>query len=429
MSISVKRTIKIFCLALAVVGYAILLWRGPWLLDAEHIRSRNLQPADGVVITGVRTALVALGAGAVAGIGLFYTHRNHKLSQDQFNTSQEQFSKQHEQNIEQFTLAQKQFEHSQEQFRETRRKDREQTQIAREGQVTGRYVEAIKLLSSKSLTERLGGIYSLERIMHDSTRDYTTIIEVLAAFIRTAASPHIQEWIDLDTKGTSRVPVPSLAEDIQAAITVLGRRPDYENDAVVNLAISEVISDRIFGVSLQRVSLRNANLQGAQLQNATLVSADLTEAKLAKANMSQTRLRFAQLKSADLQEVDLSSANLEKSILVSADLRGADFSGAKLDGAYLAGADLSGTDFFFADLDSTDFINIPKHAKELREIHSQPPAKVKGLTIGQLEHAFIYRSTKLPEHFSNHPLIQEIIEECEKRRGEARELRAKLDLD
>ncbi len=53
-------------IALVIVGYALLLWRGPWWIDGAHLRTRNLQPADGVVITGVRTALVALGAGAVA---------------------------------------------------------------------------------------------------------------------------------------------------------------------------------------------------------------------------------------------------------------------------------------------------------------------------------------------------------------------------
>ncbi|UXX97962.1 hypothetical protein N7U49_19850 [Streptomyces sp. AD2-2] len=151
-----KRFFNALCLVIVVAGYALLLWRGPWLLDAGHVRTRNLQPADGVVITGARTALVALGAGIVAGIGLFYTHRNHNLSQEQFKNSQDQFSKQHAQTVEQFTLAQKQFQHSQEQFKETQKKDREQTELTREGQVTARYVEAIKLLGSNNLTERLG---------------------------------------------------------------------------------------------------------------------------------------------------------------------------------------------------------------------------------------------------------------------------------
>lgn len=70
-----KRAALVAALALAVIGYALLLWRGPWWIDGDHLRTRNLQPADGVVVTGVRTALVALGAGAIAALGLYYTHQ------------------------------------------------------------------------------------------------------------------------------------------------------------------------------------------------------------------------------------------------------------------------------------------------------------------------------------------------------------------
>ncbi|WP_228902001.1 hypothetical protein [Streptomyces sp. DH1] len=144
----------------AALAYILLLWRGPWWVDGPHLRKSGLQPADGVVITGFRTTLVALGAGAVAALGLFYTHRTHRH-------------------------AEKLYEHSQEQFAHAREKDREQVTLTREGQVTERYVEAIKLLGSGNLHERLGGIYSLERIMNDSERDHRTVIEVLSAFVRT----------------------------------------------------------------------------------------------------------------------------------------------------------------------------------------------------------------------------------------------------
>ncbi|WND32918.1 hypothetical protein RI578_00720 [Streptomyces sp. BB1-1-1] len=155
-------------LGLAVVGvvaalaYALLMWRGPWWADGPHLRKEDLQPADGVIITGFRPMLVALGAGAVAALGLYYTHRTHRH-------------------------AEKLYEHSQEQFAHVREKDREQATLTREGQVTERYVEAIKLLGSGNLHERLGGIYSLKRIMNDSERDHRAVVEVLSAFVRTLA--------------------------------------------------------------------------------------------------------------------------------------------------------------------------------------------------------------------------------------------------
>ncbi|MFI0262299.1 hypothetical protein ACH4OW_25030 [Streptomyces sp. NPDC017056] len=102
----VKRYLLLALLAAATAGYTLLLWHGPWWIDGAHLRTRGLQPADGVVITGFRTALVALGAGLIAAAGLFYTHRT---------------------------------------LQHTREKDQEQAEIAREGQVTDRYVAAIKL--------------------------------------------------------------------------------------------------------------------------------------------------------------------------------------------------------------------------------------------------------------------------------------------
>ncbi|MCM2416359.1 hypothetical protein [Streptomyces sp. RKAG290] len=67
MKWSRTRALVLALLAAAFVGYALLLWQGPWWLDGDRLRRRDLQPADGVVITGFRTTLVALGAGAVAG--------------------------------------------------------------------------------------------------------------------------------------------------------------------------------------------------------------------------------------------------------------------------------------------------------------------------------------------------------------------------
>ena len=58
---------------IVVLGYGWLLWKGPWLFDGSHIRKAGLQPADGVVITGFRTMLVAVGAiAAFGGVGLLH---------------------------------------------------------------------------------------------------------------------------------------------------------------------------------------------------------------------------------------------------------------------------------------------------------------------------------------------------------------------
>ncbi|WP_405491411.1 pentapeptide repeat-containing protein [Streptomyces sp. NBC_00096] len=265
-----KRTLRAVALFGVLAGYLILMWRGPWMVDGGHLRTQNLQPADGVIVTGFRTTLVALGAGVIACLGLYYTH--HSL--------------QH-----------------------TRARDREQAELTREGQVTDRYVEAIKLLSGDHPTQRLGGIYSLERIMRDSAKDHTTVVAVLAGFIRQHA--RLPEG-----GGPGSGPV---TEEIQAALTVLGRRPAREEPT--------------------RLDLRRTNLPGADLTGARF-----GRARLADCDLSHADLRDADLENAWLPGADLTGSFLTKAVLSRANLRGAGLDGAVISGARLRDTDLRGTD-------------------------------------------------------------------------------------
>ncbi|WP_420082858.1 pentapeptide repeat-containing protein (plasmid) [Streptomyces sp. JL4002] len=251
---------------IALVVYLLLLWKGPWWFDGAHLRTSNLQPADGVVITGFRTMLVALGVAVTAGIGLFYTHRNHQ--------------------------------HALAQFEHTREKDREQAEMAREDQVTGRYVEAIKLLAVQDskdkgvgLTERLGGIYALERIMRDSEKDHDTVVQVLAAFVRQhapAPDPEVAE-------NSGETDVPGTRDDVQAALTVLGRRPWRDESQAVDLSFTA-----LWRADLVGARLAGANLIGAELQRADLTGADLKEARLAAATFTDAKMHRLDLRGADL---------------------------------------------------------------------------------------------------------------------------------
>ncbi|MFE7814048.1 hypothetical protein ACFU5P_19230 [Streptomyces sp. NPDC057433] len=181
----VKRLGGLLLVSTVVLGYSLLSWRGPWRLDGSHLRTRGLEPAGGVVITGFHTTPAALGAGVLAAVGLYYTHRT---------------------------------------LQHTRDKDRVRAEIEREGQVTDRYVEAIKLLGSDNRTERLGGIYALQRIMHDSAKDHTTILSVLAAYIRTYQAAANDQLTD-SASANADPPSVLLSEDVRAALSVIARRP------------------------------------------------------------------------------------------------------------------------------------------------------------------------------------------------------------
>jgi hypothetical protein len=104
-----------------------------------------------------------------------------------------------------------------------------QLQINREGQITERFNKAIDHLGDRGddrIDVRLGGIYALERIANNSKDDRATIAEILTAFVRGHAA-----WTtppeDADPSAAARAELAELrvrAPDIQAVITVLGRR-------------------------------------------------------------------------------------------------------------------------------------------------------------------------------------------------------------
>ncbi|WP_455908067.1 pentapeptide repeat-containing protein [Streptomyces chartreusis] len=356
---SAKRILIPIALVFATVGYVLLLWNGPWWIDGAHLRTKNLQPADGVVITGFRTMLVALGAGSVAGFGLWYTHKSHQ--------------------------------HTELLFQHTLKKDREQADLAREGQVTERYVEAIKLLSSDSLTQRLGGIYSLERIMRDSEKDHTTVIDVLVSFIRQRTGVDSDDQLD-DTDAKPD-------EDVQAALTVLGRRPNRtEGRGHINLRFTDLrgadMSDGMFNhVDLRNAWLQNANLAQSSLlnaifQGAALKNADLTFAHLAGATFHGANMEGATLRLADAKEASFSHANLERANFRLAKLQNTKFLASRLPFADFHNADLGDADLGDAMLESADL------------------SQTMGLTAEQLAAGLLHPSTMLPPGMDQMPSIR-----------------------
>ncbi|MEU9662888.1 pentapeptide repeat-containing protein [Streptomyces chartreusis] len=293
----------------------VAVWRLPWWFDERYLND-DLSPAVATTVTGVRTALLGIGAGSLAAVGILYTHR---------------------------TLQQ-----------------------SREGQVTDRYTKAITQLASDKTVEQLGGIYALERIMRDSAKDHVTVVEVLAAFIREHA-PAPRE----DTTSSSEL---RLREPVQAALTVLGRRPQGRKEPFpINLTSTDLRGAVLFksrlgkvnlsGAYLQKVNLNDAHLEGASLGGTHLESAFLFRAHLQKAVMLGTRLESARLNGAHLEM---------------ANLFGSQFAGADLEAAHLKEADLFG-------------VNLEE---------------ALNLTVEQVLSAYPGSGTRLPAHLSENAEIR-----------------------
>jgi hypothetical protein len=173
------------------------------------------------------------------------------------------------------------------------------------------------------LMVRLGGIYALEGVMNDPGGQYDKpVLEALCAFVRDGTKNY---------KGDGPP-----ATDIQAALTVIGRRTG---------------GAKAFGdVNLIGARIPKANLLGAKLIGALLTDADLTGAHLDGAYLNSAGLTGARLDGAYMS-ADLDGAGLSRAVLVGANLRNTDLHGANLSGADLIGTDLRDTNVTQEQLD------------------------------------------------------------------------------
>ncbi|KZB84792.1 pentapeptide repeat-containing protein [Amycolatopsis regifaucium] len=203
-----------------------------------------------------------------------------------------------------------------------------QAAVAEQGQFTDRYTKAVEQAGKQGdehLQVRLGGLYALERLAHDSPRDQQTIIEVLSAFIRTTAPDN--------DYGNTPCPDRIIASDVQTALTILGRRDtSHDNNAVIDLR----------HMCLGTADLRNANLNRMELQDASLRASRLNGANFSEANLAGTDLFATFLTGAKFVGAKLNGADLEGAILRNADFTNSDLSNATLTRTDLSGADLRG---------------------------------------------------------------------------------------
>jgi hypothetical protein len=182
-----------------------------------------------------------------------------------------------------------------------------QLHTAREGQVTERFTRAIDQLGHEKQDIRLGGIYALERIANDSTQDRATVVEVLTAFVRDRAPwpPRRPDQPGEDTPINEVPPLRARAMDVQAALTVLGRRkPPIDPAHQLDLTAID-----LRGVDLRHAKLQGAELFQARLQGAMLLEADLQDAHLRAAWMQRAFLRNARLQRANLAATQLQDAD------------------------------------------------------------------------------------------------------------------------
>ena len=146
---------------------------------------------------------------------------------------------------------------------------------------TVKAIEDGKEYTRPNIEVRVGAILALERIAKRSPDVHCQIMEILCSYIRE------------NTKEDREKP----REDIQLALTVIGRRSDrqraMERDGLIDLGHT-----KLSGADLRKAQLSNAWLNDTKLQGAYLSGAELQGAYL-----SGAELQGANLVNADLQNV------------------------------------------------------------------------------------------------------------------------------
>lgn len=281
---------------LLLVGLPWLLWKGPYEIDAKYIDRGELAKGSAALVTGLRTAVVALTAALGASVALLYTARTYRLT--------------------------------------------------RRGQITDRFTKALERLGSNEIYVRIGGILALEQIVQDAPEQAATdAARVLGHFIRHRA-PQAQPTPDPDSSkpdgpdpGHSALP-DEPAADVQAALTALTRTESRTHvDPREQLDLHGL---HLAGAHLKQADLTHANLAGATLTHVNLARATLTEANLRGATLTGANLARAMLAKADLREATLTKADLFDATLTKAYLNGATLTMANLRKATLTKADLHG---------------------------------------------------------------------------------------
>lgn len=211
-----------------------------------------------------------------------------------------------------------------------------------DGQITERFSRSIEQLGSvdekgnKNIEIRVGGIYALERISKNSEKDFWPIMEILTSYLREVSLKD-KEFIEAKVKDeTLGLYEKVLSAEIQAAITVIGRRdityekknkigihlagsylpysiiyqPNFQDAIMSHVNFSKSL---IYNANFEETLLNRSNFKGAYAFDANFKNASLTAANFEDTTISGSSFRGADLKSvkwimADLKEADLTEA-------------------------------------------------------------------------------------------------------------------------
>jgi hypothetical protein len=127
----------------------------------------------------------------------------------------------------------------------------EQQRASHDLLISNQVAKGFELLGSEKVVVRLGGIYALEGVMNNSDQYYRSVLEALTAFVRD---------------GSRAASLASPPTDIQAALTVIGRRSGSRD--LLDLTDTNLPQADLFHANLTQAILTGAQIDQKQLDEA-----------------------------------------------------------------------------------------------------------------------------------------------------------------
>ena len=283
-------------------------------------------------------------------------------------------------------------------------------QISRAVEQTGAYKQEVDGENYQpNIEARLGGLYSLQRIMQESPKDAQTIARIFYAYVRENTKR--VKSIQLNATDKDGKEIYQLPEDIKAAVSIIGRfskkilldsqlnfsRADFKRYYLVGIDFSY---NNLENVDLSDTDFTEANLSNANLSGAILAGTVMTRANLSYVNLSNTDLTETILDDVDSYGPHLSRTNFMRANLSGADLNQQELSSANLSRANLRDADLSGAILFSTNLRNADLRGANLFGVNLREtdLSNANLSSARNLDQEEIERAKLNWRTKLPDY-------------------------------
>ncbi len=287
-----------------------------------------------------------------------------------------------------------------------------QTYTDEQGLITDRINKATEGLGKSDvdgdpvIEVRLGALYALERTAQDSLRDHIQIMEILCSYVRQN-SP---------LKNNDKKP----REDIQAALTIIGRRGNGKGGK----ERLKKESSQKYRLDLRDCVLQEANLDGANLSNARLNNTNFCGAHFDRANLSGVRIFDANFSNvrfvwANIRNALFYNVNLTKATISRADLTGASFYNTELVHALLFKTDMTNTRLVRTNMSYANIKDANMENTTLKNVFAYKInfANCLNLIPKQLEDTFCGKNTRLPpnwkapKHWSTDEVSYDVLKE------------------